>query len=256
MIEKWSLPIPAITGDEPRMIYVYIPKQVKTDPDARFPVLYMMDGHNLFYDRVATYGKSWGLKKYMDRTRTPAIIVGIDCNHHPDNGRLSEYSPFNFQDSHFGRVVGRGELFMDWLVDTLKPIIDERYPTIPDREATWIAGSSMGGLMTIYAMTAYKDTFSRGAALSPSVWVSHKRLNRMIRETDFYPETVLYMDYGSHEFENHEGMQPMFTQTAALLMDRGVNVTARVVPGGDHCEACWEEQIPFFMRILFYERGE
>ena len=254
MIEKWGTPIRSITGKAPRTIYVYVPDAFEEDPEARYPVLYMFDGHNVFFDEDATYGKSWGMKDYMDQTETPVIVVGIDCNHQPHNGRLSEYSPFTFQDSHFGRVFGRGKLMMEWLVNVLKPMIDERYPTMPEREATWIAGSSMGGLMTLYAITAYNHVFSRGAALSPSVWVSPKKVNRLIANTDFAPGTVLYMDYGAREFANHEGMQPLFTRTAASLMDRGVWVNARVVPNGDHCEACWEEQIPFFMSTLLYER--
>ena len=255
MIEKWSMPILSITGKRPRTIYVYLPDEAQ-DSDERFPVLYMMDGHNLFFDEDATYGKSWGLKQYMDETGTPVIIVGIDCNHNPNNGRLSEYSPYTFEDEQFGRIYGRGRLFMNWLVDELKPVIDERYPTIPDRETTWIAGSSMGGLMTVYAVSAYNQVFGRGAALSPSVWTSNKKLCHLIRTADIDPDTVLYMDYGSRELENHEGMQPMFTRIATEFMNRGVRVTARIIPGGEHCEACWEEQIPFFMNTLLYEYGE
>lgn len=255
MIEKWSTPIPRITGKEPRTVYVYVPDEAEADPDARFPVLYMFDGHNVFFDSDATYGKSWGMKEYMDETETPVIIVAVDCNHHPKHGRLSEYSPFTFNDKHFGYIYGRGRLFMEWLVGTLKPMIDERYPTIADRVGTWIAGSSMGGLMSLYAVTAYNHVFSKAAALSPSVWVSPKKMNRLIAESELEHGTVVYMDYGSREFENHEGMQPIFTRTAAALMDRGVWVTARVVPNGGHCEACWEEQLPFFMNTLLYERN-
>lgn len=254
MIEKWSTPVPRITGKAPRKVYVYVPDAAEADPDARFPVLYMFDGHNVFFDKDATYGKSWGMKDYMDETETPVIVVGIDCNHKPNNGRLSEYSPFTFEDEHFGHVHGRGKLFMDWLTGTLKPMIDERYPTIPDREGTWIAGSSMGGLMSLYAITAYNEVFSKAAALSPSVWVQPKKLNRLIRQTTFAPGTVVYMDYGAREFANHNDMQPLFTRTAATLMDQGVWVNARVVPNGDHCEACWEEQVPFMMNTLLYER--
>lgn len=180
-------------------------------------------------------------------------MVGIDCNHQPNNGRLSEYSPFTFEKEGIGRVYGRGKLFMEWLTGTLKPIIDRRYPTLPERETTWMAGSSMGGLMTLYGLTAYNHVFSRGAALSPSVWTQAKKMLKLMGSTEYRPNTVLYMDYGSGEFSNHEGMQPLFARTASLLMDKGVNVTARVVPGGQHCEACWEQQIPFFMDVLFYD---
>lgn len=232
------------------MIYVYVPDGAEAED--RFPVLYMLDGHNVFFDSEATYGKSWGMKDYLDRERLPLIVVGIDCNHRPNNGRLSEYSPFTFEEEGIGKVYGKGRLFMDWLCGTLKPIIDARYPTLPGRETTWMAGSSMGGLMTLYAVSAYNEVFSRGAALSPSVWTQPKPMLKLLRRAAFDPDTVLYMDYGRGEFRNHAGMEPLFNRTASLLMERGVNVTARIVPGGEHCEACWEQQVPFFMQVLMY----
>ena len=254
MVETWYTPIPRLTGRKGRKVYVYLPDACEEDPDARFPVLYMFDGHNVFFDEDATYGKSWGMKEYMDGTQTPMIIVAVDCNHRRNNGRLSEYSPFSFHDDTFGDVRGRGRLFMNWLAYSLKPMIDEHYPTIPDREATFIAGSSMGGLMTIYAVSAYNDTFSRGAALSPSVWVDTDRLSDLIYRTDFAPGTVLYMDYGSRELDNHGDMLNRYMRVAKALMKKGVWLNSRIVPNGDHCEACWEEQIPFLMQTLLYER--
>ena len=254
MIEKWGIPIQRITGKEPRTVYVYVPDEAQEDIEARFPVLYMFDGHNVFFDEDATYGKSWGMKEYMDETKTPMIIVAVDCNHRPNNGRLSEYSPFSFNDSRFGRVYGRGRLFMDWLVGTLKPIIDSRYPTIPDREATYIAGSSMGGLMSLYAILAYNDVFSKAAALSPSIWVATRKIEHLIQNADLNPETTLYMDYGSREMGNHPAMLARYGRVLGELTARGIWLTSRIVPNGDHCEACWEEQVPFFMATLEYER--
>ena len=253
MIEKWSTPIPRLTGKKKRNVWVYVPDIAEENPDMRFPVLYMFDGHNVFFDETATYGKSWGMKDYMDETGTPLIIVGVDCDHRPPHGRLNEYSPFSFRDQHFGFVHGNGTLFMDWLCGTLKPMIDERYPTVPELEATWIAGSSMGGLMTLYAVVAYNEIFSRGAALSPSVWVNAKKISQMIRECPMTPDTVLYMDYGSEELANHGEMLAKFARIAGSLMEKGINLTTRIVPGGQHCEACWEEQLPFFMNILTYD---
>ena len=162
MIEKWGIPV--MGGKKPRTVYVYLPEQAEEDPDARFPVLYMFDGHNVFYDADATYGKSWGMGEFLDDTGAGLIVVAVDCNHRQPNGRLCEYSPFDFEDEDFGKVRGRGKRFMDWMTRTLKPVIDARYPTLPDREFTWIAGSSMGGLMSLYAVTAFNRVFSRAAA--------------------------------------------------------------------------------------------
>ncbi len=254
MIETWKIPVRPISGRTPRTVYVYLPREAEEDPRARFPVLYMFDGHNVFFDEDATYGKSWGMGEFLDDADVPLIVAAVDCDHRPPHGRLSEYSPFSFTDAEFGRVTGRGKLFMDWLTGTLKPRIDRRYPTLPDRETTWIAGSSMGGLMSLYAVTAYNHVFSRAAALSPSVWLVRNRMEQLIRASEFLPGTVVYTDYGSRELGNHADMLHCFLRTAAALADKGVAVTSRIVPGGEHCEACWEEQIPFFIPILFYDR--
>ena len=254
MIEKWGIPVTPVTGKEERTVYVYLPKAARRGKRARFPVLYMFDGHNVFFDQDATYGKSWGMGEYLDRTRTELIVVAVDCNHRLPNGRISEYSPFTFTDGEFGRIVGRGKRFMDWLTGVLKPLIDERYPTLPDREHTFIAGSSMGGLMSLYAVSAYGQVFSRAAALSPSVWLVKDQMLKLLKKTDFRPGTVVYMDYGTREMGNHTDMLRCFMDTADALMEKGVWVTSRLVPNGDHCEACWEEQIPLFMQVLSYVR--
>lgn len=254
MVLKWRTLIPALTRKERRTVYVYLPDDAEWNGDARYPVLYMFDGHNVFFDADATYGKCWGMKEFLDINHVPLIVVGVDCNHHPDNGRLSEYSPYSFSDPRFGTVNGRGKLYMDWLTGTLKPMIDARYPTLPDREHTWIAGSSMGGLMSLYAIAAYNRFFSRAAALSPSIWVNGKKLRKLLRTADLSSDTVIYMDYGAREMREHDGMSEEFAATVFTLMQRQALVNARIVPNGDHCEACWEEQIPFFMETLFYQR--
>ena len=101
-------------------------------------------------------------------------------------------------------------------------------------------------------MTAYNRVFSRAAALSPSVWAAAGRLDRMLKEVDIAPDTVVYMDYGENELYNHPGMVSRFSRVASILMERGVLLNCRIVPGGDHCEASWERQIPFFMDTPFY----
>ena len=104
MIETWNITIPELTADAERRAYVYLPEALAGDPDRRYPVLYMFDGHNIFFDTDATYGKSWGMKEYMDYTDTQMIIAAVECNHSPDHGRLKEYSPFTFSDPEFGKI--------------------------------------------------------------------------------------------------------------------------------------------------------
>ena len=130
--------------------------------------------------------------------------------------------------------------------------IDAEYRTLPQREYTMIGGSSMGGLMALYAVLEYNHIFSRAAALSPSVWVSPARLTRLAREARLAGDTILYMDYGSGEGEFRPGLISHFSRIASILMERGVMAECRIVPWGTHCEASWERQLPFFMNTIMY----
>ena len=124
MIKVWEITIPPLTGSEKRRAYVYLPASYKTNPNKRYPVLYMFDGHNVFFDDHATYGKSWGMKDYMDRSKTEMIIAAVECNHSPNNGRLSEYSPFTFKYHETGFVQGHGKATMEWYTGVFKQMVD------------------------------------------------------------------------------------------------------------------------------------
>ncbi|MBQ7850269.1 MAG: alpha/beta hydrolase [Clostridia bacterium] len=254
MIEKFKAALPRALSRKPRTVYVYVPDEFEDEPDARYPVLYMFDGHNVFFDEDATYGKCWGMKEFMEETGIPMIVVAVDCNHSPRHGRLREYSPFDFEFGDVGFIRGKGRTTMNWFTKTLKPLIDGRYPTLPGREHTFIAGSSMGGLMSLYAILAHNDVYSRACCLSPSIWVAPEKVSDLIDKAKLAPDTVIYMDYGSREMANHEGIRPIFAATTAQLIGRNVWVSSRIVPNGDHCEACWEEQLPFLFDHLLYTR--
>jgi predicted alpha/beta superfamily hydrolase len=253
MIEVWDVTLPKLTGREKRRAYVYLPQAAEHDRRLRFPVLYMFDGHNVFFDEDATYGKSWGLGDYLDTHHVPLIVAAVECNHHSDNGRLKEYAPFPFSSKEFGKIDGLGSLTMDWMIKRFKPEIDRRYPTKPGRRHTFIAGSSMGGLMSLYAVSSFNTVFSRAAALSPSLTFAPDRLESLIRTANIRTDTVLYMDMGEKELGWHNTAQS-FQRFADLFLEKGVRLTARIVPNGRHCEASWEKQIPFFLPTLLYNQ--
>ena len=163
MVKKWSVSYPAVNGTEQRRVYVYLPTMYEADPDRRYPVLYMFDGQNVFFDEDATFGKSWGVADYLDYTDTPLIVAAVECNAGANNERLVEYSPYRFDDPQFGHFDGTGQATMSWYIHRFKPFIDRNFRTLPDREHTFIGGSSMGGLMSLYALLQYNDTFSRAA---------------------------------------------------------------------------------------------
>ena len=249
MVREWEVQIPALTGDKKRKAYIYLPSSYEKETDRRYPVMYMFDGHNLFFDSEATFGKSWGLKDYLDNTNTQLIIAAVECNHE-GNQRLSEYSPVDFVYKSGESIPGKGKIYMDWLTSAFKPYIDGHFRTKSEREFTAIGGSSMGGLMTLYALAEYNKYFSLGAALSPSLWVGRGDVPEFIKKAKFSKDTVIYMDYGSLEFKNHSVQRKVFNKTCFCLLEKGVALTSRIVYGGNHSEASWERQVPVFMNAL------
>ncbi len=249
MVKKWDVTIPQLTGSAKRRVYIYLPDSYRTCPDRRYPVMYMFDGHNVFFDSDATYGKSWGMNSYMKKTGKDLIIVAVECNH-VGNGRLREYAPFTFENDTLGRIEGQGHIYMDWLVNDLKSQIDRDYRTLPDREDTIICGSSMGGLMALYGAVCFNHVFQRAACLSSSVWVDPNKVLQMIARADIKNDTCIYMDYGSVEIYNHDANASALIAVAQLLLTERVDLTFRIVPGGTHSEESWERQIPIFMDCL------
>ena len=249
MIKKWNIAIPKLSGDALRRAYIYLPDSYVQDKEQRYPVMYMFDGHNVFFDSDATYGKSWGMNKYMQVSKKQLIIVAVECNHE-GNCRLQEYSPVSFENSTLGNIRGKGRNYMQWLVGTLKPFIDKNYRTLPDRNNTIICGSSMGGLMALYGACVYNHVFQRAACLSPSLWVDPGKVLELIARAHIRHDTCIYMDYGSEEMFNHAANAEALISTSHLLLTKRVNLALRVVPGGNHSEASWERQIPIFMDCL------
>lgn len=250
MLHCWKLTIPQLTPcDLVRRAYLYVPDVCEREPEARFPVLYMFDGQNVFLDSDASFGRSWRMLDYLQKTEAPVIVAAVESN--PiGNNRLCEYSPFTHGGSELGLIEGRGRITMDWLVREFKPFIDANCPTLPDREHTALAGSSMGGLMSLYAACHYSDVFSRFACLSPSLWVDPDKVKRMLRRAHIAPDSILYLDYGEREIENHEPTARLLPSVFQSLYGKNVRTTLRIVPGGTHCEASWEAQIPVFMACL------
>ena len=235
MVLKWQVRLPELAGERLRSAYVYLPESYGWDECRRYPVLYMFDGHNVFFDQDATYGKSWGMKEYLDQTQTQLIVAAVECSHSPDNGRLSEYSPYDFADPQLGRFRGLGRETMEWLIHDFKSEIDRQYRTLPDREHTFLAGSSMGGLMSLYGVMEFNHVFSRAGALSPSVWVAPGKLSKLAREAELGRDTVIYTDYGSEEGRQRPKVAGQLSKLANILESRDVMVTRRIVPGGTHC---------------------
>jgi predicted alpha/beta superfamily hydrolase len=175
-----------------RNLFVYLPPSYG-EGERRYPVLYMHDGQNLF-DRATSFGEEWEVDRTMDaasRDGIEAIVVGV-----PNTGetRLDEYSPF----VDHRRGGGSGDLYLDFLVDTVKPIVDADFRTLPDRASTGIAGSSMGGLISLYAFFRRPETFGFCGVMSPALWFGGRAIFDFVEHAPF-ADGRIYLDVGTRE---------------------------------------------------------
>ncbi len=233
-----------------RDVTIYLPAGYDDRPDRRYPVLYMQDGQNLFdAERAYIPGQHWQLKEAADaaigeRTASPMIIVAVD---HAGIGRMDEYTPV--QDAkHKGG--GRADEYARMLVEELKPVIDERFRTLPDPPNTGIAGSSLGGLVSLHVALTRSDVFGRVAAMSPSVWWGNRAI---LDEIDKYdgPALRLWTDIGGRE-----GMEAL--HNVRELRDR---IAAKGWSDevfryyedrrADHSERAWQKRVRTVLEFLF-----
>lgn len=248
MVIKETLAMPGFLPDT-RTVHIYLPDDYHEEE--RYDVLYMFDGHNLFFDSDATYGKSWGLKDYLDTHPEKLLVVGIECSHE-GNERLNEYCPYTVKNAwKGGKITGKGRKTMEFITKVLKPCIDANFSTNPDREHTYIAGSSMGGLMSLYAMIRYKKYFSAAACLSPSISFCMPQLRKAIEQAGGFSGCYIYMDMGSEEMKGHtvKTMDSLLSLSHMLTV-RGAVCYPRIAVGGGHNEASWEKQIPVFLDFI------
>jgi predicted alpha/beta superfamily hydrolase len=222
-----------------RGIWIYLPAdyfKVKTN----YPVLYMHDGQNLFDDSTSFSGE-WGIDDYMDTTRNrKCIVVGIN---HGGDKRLNEYNPYNHQ--RFGK--GEGDLYVDFVAKTLKPFIDKNYRTKKDKESTWIAGSSMGGLISLYAALKYPKIFGGAGIFSPAFWVAPSILAD-IKKKGHEVKGAIYFYAGKHESEEMvTDMLKVFGEIRKVSKSKMVTV---IRDEGKHNEPTWRKEFPLFYNWL------
>ena len=244
-----------------RPLHIYLPDDYDWSEE-RYPVMYFFDGHNLFLNEDATYGKSWGLKEFLDSWGKKMILVGIECGHDGQE-RLSEYLPFPAnKDSHFAQFAPMGRETMDWIVNEIKPLIDREYRTIPFRECTGIGGSSMGGLMAIYAAVHYNRWFSKAACVSSAIGFCMRPLMADMRKSEIDPDTRMYLSWGTREAwgcrnpdkEDRSSKSYGWNKRVAdYAASQGATVKLHCQVGGGHCEADWEKLVPTFMNFLWTE---
>jgi predicted alpha/beta superfamily hydrolase len=253
-VEEFKLSIKPFS-QSPRNVWVYLPDSYQTSKK-KYDVLYMFDGHNIFFDNYATYGKSWGMKKYLDETNIDLVVVGVDCNH-VGNRRLSEYCPYKpviTELESLPKIEPLGKKTAQWFVKTLKPRIEKKYRVHSDRKHIGIGGSSMGGLMSEYMIAKYNDVFSKAACVSPSTHFCYDDLMELIHNTKFHHDTKLYIDQGSQEVHGKR----LFIDAMEMMLhinhtynQQGCSTYPHLTPGGRHCEKDWERVVPVFLEYLY-----
>ena len=281
-VETMRIAMPEL-GGRMRTVRVYVPRGYDADTRS-YPVLYLQDGQQLF--APGPFG-DWLVDESVDEltARDPShatIVVGVDNSEH----RWDEYGPW--QNTHMHAWIdpswsrpaqgGEGDAYVRFLVETLKPMIDQRYRTLPDREHTGVGGSSMGGLIALWAGLTRPETFSRVMAMSTAVWfaeeggpwLSSNRLVRYAREHALPRNVRFYLDVGTNERSRDaepgvvdsaghalEYARAYVEGTDALaraLRDGGVpasNLKVVVDPGAMHHETAWSRRFEDALLWLF-----
>lgn len=221
-----------------RDILVYLPPSYNTS-QRRYPVIYMHDGQNLF-DRATSFGEEWEVDQTLEaasRDGLEAIVVGI-----PNLGeeRLNEYSPWVDRRHKQG---GRGNDYLDFIIHTLKPLIDRDFRTMPGRDSTGIAGSSMGGLISLYAFFKHPQTFGFAGVMSPALWFAGGSIFPFIKERPFVPGR-LYLDVGTSEgSEELHDVRRLKELLAQKGYRTGRDLLYVVEMGGQHNERAWARRL-------------
>lgn len=244
-----------------RPLHIYLPNDYH-DTDEYYPVMYFFDGHNLYFDEDTTYGKSWGLRTFMEQWDKQMIIVGIECGREGEE-RLSEYLPYMADEgSSFSRFEVMGDKTLQWIIEEIKPFIDKTYRTIPFRECTAIAGSSMGGLMALYGVVHYNQWISKAACISSAIGFCMPEVRKGLAENEMNPDTRVYLSWGTMEAHglddvwNEDRTSDTYKWNSEVAehiwaSDATAKLCSQV--GGHHCEADWEKLIPDFMSFLWRE---
>ena len=178
-----------------RRVWIYLPEDYHKNK-IKYPVLYMHDGQNVFEDSSSFSGE-WGIDEFLDSSHLrKSIVVAVD---HGAQKRLNEYNPFD--NTRFGK--GEGDAYLEFLVKKLKPFIEKNYRASKKKKENYISGSSMGGLISMYALLKYTKVFGGAGVFSPAFWVGPEIYNT-IERTGYINSAAFYMSSRkSSNFQYH-----------------------------------------------------
>ena len=237
-----------------RNVIVYLPPSYLDEADRRFPVLYMHDGQNIFDRATSFIGLEWEVDENAERLIEsgdiePLIVVGV----HNSPDRVGEYT----QEPDPSRGGGGADDYGRFLVEELKPFIDSEYRTLPDRENTGIAGSSLGGLVSIYFAFSLEGTFSRIGVVSPAVFWADDHIVQLVSDSEKV-DSRIWLDVGTREGST-PGEQIRWVESARRLRDAlvakgwepGKDLEYFEDEGAVHNEAAWAGRVERILKFLY-----
>lgn len=231
--------------DRTRKVRIYLPPGYEGGAES-YPVLYMHDAQNLF-DDVTSFVGEWGVDENLNdlskAENLNLIVVGIDNGQEHRNTELTPW-----ENERLGKP--EGEAYVRFLVEVIKPYIDQHYRTKPDRVNTAVMGSSLGGLISHYAIYKYPEVFSKAGIFSPSYWVSEK-VYGFTRKNPVPKDSRLYLLVG--EKEGPMMYEPM-DQMYEFIKEQGhpeENISAKTNPDGEHNERFWRGEFSEAVKWLF-----
>ena len=236
-----------------RTILVYLPPDYDEKSAARYPVLYLHDGQNVF-DRATSFGEEWQVDETAEALIRagriePVIVVGI---YNTGRHRLDEYTPTLREDIGGG---GHADDYGRMLVMELKPFIDRTYKTLPGMENTAMGGSSLGGLLTMHLGLRYATVFGKLAVISPSIWWDERVI---LREVEALPKKLperIWLDAGTAEGPE---VIPDARALRDALVAKGwvldVDLKYLEAEGARHDERSWSARVSTVLEFLFPPR--
>ena len=249
----------------PRTVDIWLPPGYAEAGTDDFPVLYMHDGQNLFDPGTAYLGVDWGIDETLTRlieagAVPPTLVVGIWNT--PQ--RRQEYMPQKPLTSPEGQAI-QAQFESDWvgdpqadgylgfLAEEVKPFVDATYRTLPDRDHTAVMGSSMGGLISLYALVEYPDVFGKAGCVSTHWPVGGELMIDWLAAALPKPgQHKLYFDFGTATLD--EGYEPFQLRMDALLeaagYRQGEDCLTQKFPGAEHSERAWRARVEIPLRFL------
>lgn len=224
-----------------RRIWVCLPAGYASSKK-KYPVLYLHDGQNVFDDTTSFSGE-WGVDEALDTLGAQtgeAIVVAVDNG---GDKRLSEYAPYDME--RFGK--GEGDQYVDFLVQTLQPYINKQYRTKRCGRHQFVAGSSMGGLISFYAILKYPKKFGGAGVFSPAFWVN-PQIKDTIPGLARKVRAKIYFYAGMQESD--EMVPDMLTVFELMRRHSKAHMTSVVRAEGKHNEATWRKEFPLFYKWI------